>query len=83
MTELSDQAAVDRHIRNAVAAARRKGISLRMSTMAARLRTRMPGAIIDTSYMLDHLVREAAKRGGVAIEVDIHTRGNYLGSPFA
>ncbi len=60
---------VKRHITNAVAAARRKGVSMRYSAFLDRLRKRNPGMTIESSWTLDELVRTAATMG-VPVELD-------------
>ena len=60
---------VKQQITNAVAAARRKGVSMRYSAFLDRLRKRNPGMMIEGNWTLDELVRAAA-RMGVAVELD-------------
>ena len=50
---------LDRHIRDAVKAAKRKGITITLSRFVARLRDRNAALDIPESYILDRLVREA------------------------
>jgi hypothetical protein len=69
MPDQRDQSVVDMHIRSAVAAAKRKGTTLKYSTFVARLRRRNAGIDIHSSYALDRLIR-AAKVANVALEVD-------------
>ena len=64
-----DKELVDFHIEKAVAAARRKGMTLTFSRFVTRLRGRNPGLSIHGSYVLDQLVR-AAKDSNVVIEID-------------
>jgi hypothetical protein len=71
MTVVSfDQSVVDLHIHRIVRSAWRDGDVLRVSAVTKRVRMIRPNAIIHQSYVLDRLVKAAAKRG-VAIEVDI------------
>jgi hypothetical protein len=69
MINQSDQSLVDMHIRSAVAAAKRKGTTIKYSTFVARLRQRNAGIDIHSSYALDRLIR-AAKVANVSLEVD-------------
>ena len=69
MTDWTDKELVDFHIRSAVAAAKRVGAPIRLSTFMARLRRRNPGLNIHPTYVLDQIVR-VARDGDVAIEVD-------------
>ena len=64
------QFAVDRQIREMVMAAWKGGGVLRLSVVTKQVRTRRPGVVVHHSYVLDRLVKTAAKKS-VAIEVDI------------
>lgn len=69
MTDWSDKELVDFHIRSAVAAAKRRGVPITLSTFVARMRRRNPGLNIHPTYVLDQIVR-VAKDGNVVIEID-------------
>lgn len=64
-----DKELVDFHIRSAVAAAKRKGVTITLSTFLRRLRGRNPGLNIHPTYVLDQIVR-SAKDSNVVVEID-------------
>lgn len=64
------QFAVDREIRQIVRTARQEGHVLRLSAVTKELRATHPGVAVHRSYVLDRLIRTAA-RTSVAIEIDV------------
>ena len=68
-TAQEDRALVDFHIRRAVSAAKRKGVTVQFSAFLKRLRARNPAVTIHSSYVLEELVRLAEEKG-IALEVD-------------
>jgi hypothetical protein len=60
---------VDKHIRSAVAAAKRKGLRLEFSRFAQRLRARNPAIKSDDAYILRVLTLASAEQG-VRVNLD-------------
>lgn len=65
-----EQFAVDRQILQIVRAAWREGHVLQLSAVTKEVRTTRPGVVVHQSYVLDRLVKTAAKTS-VAIEIDV------------